>query len=155
MRRGAVERNSPTERVVLLVLRDDDNRDMYTEFLRYQGFSILGTADADAALRLAPHADVIVTGIHLGDDRDGAELITHLRRDDQTKNMPIIVLAASVFPEDRARVATAGCDTFLPMPCLPEELLGELRRLLLKRPRHPVKPKNASPALPRHRNRCA
>ena len=120
-------------RVVLLVQRHDDTREMYAEFLRYRGFSVLAATNADDAVRLAPQADVVLTGIRLTGHADGEELIARLRRESQTRSVLVLVLAAMAFPEDRARAEAAGCDAFLPLPCLPDDVLTEIRRLLLKR----------------------
>ncbi len=125
----------PDPRVVLLALHHDDSREMYAEFLRHVGYTVLPVADGDTALEHARRADVIVTSIRLRGAMDGATLIHRLRGDDHTKHTPIIVLAADVFAESRATVEAAGCDVFLAMPCGPDELLHEIRRLLLRRVR--------------------
>jgi len=124
-----------TGRVVLLVQPHDDTRQMYTEFLLHHGFSVFERTSADDALKLASLADVIVTGILLDGGVDGVELVTRVRDDDRTKRTPIIVLTACVTPVDRSRAEQAGCDVFLAKPCLPEELLREVRRMLLRQVR--------------------
>ena len=70
--------------VVLLVQADADSREMYAEFLRYQGFLPVPVSTARDALTVAPHADVIVTGLLLPVDMDGIELIVRLKRDERT-----------------------------------------------------------------------
>lgn len=119
------------QRVVLLVQHHDDSREMYAEFLAYRGFKVLSLADGDGAFDVASQADVIVTSIRLRGITDGITLIERLRDNPKTKQTPIIVLAASVFPDDRARAANAGCNAFLPMPRTPHDLLREVHRLLL------------------------
>jgi len=123
------------EPVVLLVQLPDDSRDMYVEFLQAQGHTVLACEDAEEALRLAPRADAIVTGILLAGSADGIELTTRLRADERTRHKPILVLTACVRPSDRERAEAAGCDVFLPKPCLPEDLLRHIRVLLLRRVR--------------------
>jgi two-component system, cell cycle response regulator DivK len=75
-------------------------------------------------------ADVIVTGIRLPGDIDGAGLIVRLRVDDGTKHKPIIVVTACAMDTDRKRAENAGCEVFLPKPCLPEDLFAHVTRLL-------------------------
>lgn len=117
--------------VVLLVQQSrDDGLDMYTEFLRYNGLAPIAVSSAKEARQLAPRADIIVTGIKLDDAVDGVELVSRLRHADATKRTPIVVLTACAEPGDRRRARHAGCDTFLPKPCLPNELLRQVRRLL-------------------------
>ena len=103
---------------------------MYAEFLRYHGLAVIPVADARDALMLAPQADIVVTGIILDDPMDGLELVSRLRHDDCTRSTPIVVLTACAWPKDRARAEGAGCDVFLPKPCLPNDLLGKVQQLL-------------------------
>ena len=117
--------------VVLLVQpSSDDSLDMYAEFLRYEGLAVIPVSAARDALMLAPQADIVVTGITLDDPMDGVELVSRLRHDDCTRSTPIIVLTACAWPKDRARAEGAGCDVFLPKPCLPNDLLGKVQQLL-------------------------
>lgn len=123
----------PTTRrpVVLLVQSScDDGLEMYTVFLRYHGLAVIPVSDARDALMLAPQADIVVAGMNLDDPMDGVELVSRLRHNDRTRSTPIIVLTACVLPKERARAEGAGCDVFLPKPCLPNDLLGEVRQLL-------------------------
>jgi CheY-like chemotaxis protein len=124
---------------------------MYTEFLLHHGFSVFERTSADDALKLASVADVIVTGILLNGGVDGVELVTRLRDDDRTKRTPIIVLTAWVTPVDRSRAEQDGCDVFLPKSCLPEQLLREVRRMLLRQVRGT--PARMSQRLHENRNR--
>lgn len=117
--------------VVLLVQQSrDDGLDMYAEYLRYHGLAAIAVSSARDAGQLASRADVIVTGIKLDDAVDGVELVSRLRHADATKRTPIVVLTACAEQSDRRRAQQAGCDTFLPKPCLPNELLRQVRRLL-------------------------
>ena len=123
--------STPRRPVVLLVQPSrDDGLEMYTEFLRYHGLTVIPVSDSRKALMLAPQADIVVTGMSLDDPTDGVELVSRLRHSDCTRSTPIIVLTASVWPKERARAEGAGCDVFLPKPCLPNDLLGEVQQLL-------------------------
>lgn len=82
---------------------------------------------------LAPAADIVITGITLDDPIDGVELVSRLRHDDRMRSTPIVVLTACALPKERARAESAGCDVFLVKPCLPDDLLSELRQLLTSR----------------------
>jgi CheY-like chemotaxis protein len=117
--------------VVLLVQPSrDDGLEMYTAFLRDHGLAVIPVSDTREALMLATQADIVVTGMNLDDPMSGVELVSHLRHNDCTRSTPIIVLTACAWPKDRARAEGAGCDVFLPKPCLPNDLLGEVRQLL-------------------------
>jgi two-component system, cell cycle response regulator DivK len=73
----------------------------------------------------------VITAILLPGEMDGIALVAALRADLRTREIPIIVLTACAWPTQRLRAHQAGCDVFLPKPCLPEELLAEVRRLLV------------------------
>jgi CheY-like chemotaxis protein len=72
-----------------------------------------------------------VTALLLPGGTDGIEFIARLRADDRTKSVPIIVLTANAWTKERERAEGVGCDAFLSKPCLPDELVRALRRLLV------------------------
>ena len=115
---------------ILLVEPPEDDRPMYAEFLRANGFNVTEVDSTDDGLSAAHGADVIVTGVRMPGSFDGIELVRRLRDDERTKSKPLIVLTACTFEPDQSRAFAAGCDVFLPKPCLPEVLLQEARRLL-------------------------
>jgi CheY-like chemotaxis protein len=116
----------PLRSIVLLVDSDADNREMYAECMRMWGFTVLTADTTDDGLRCASNADVIVTGIRVHGSFDGVDLVSRLRHADATKQKPVIVLSACAFEQDRQRVFAAGCDVFLPKPCLPEQLISAI-----------------------------
>jgi two-component system, cell cycle response regulator DivK len=118
---------SPRVPTVLLVESAQDDRGMYAEYLRALEFHPVEIGDTAAALALAETADIIVTGLSVPGPFDGAELVRRLRADKSTQDKPIIVLTARTFERDRQRAYAAGCDAFLPKPCLPETLVAEMR----------------------------
>ena len=123
---------STTRRPVVMLVQpsSDDSLEMYAGFLRYHGLAVIPVSDARNALKLAAQADIVVTGMNLDDSTDGVELVSRLRHDDCTRSMPIVVLTACAWPKDRGRAEGAGCDVFLPKPCLPNDLLGAVQQLL-------------------------
>jgi CheY-like chemotaxis protein len=115
---------------VLLVDGAADNRAMYAESLRAAGFRAIEIDNTADALALAVTADAIVTEIRVPGPFDGLELVRRLRADARTRSKPTIVLTACAFAEDRSRARAAGCDVFLPKPCVPAMLIRELVQLL-------------------------
>jgi two-component system cell cycle response regulator DivK len=61
---------------------------------------------------------------------DGVELVSRLRHGGRTSDLPIVVLTECGWMNERERAERAGCDAFLPKPCLPDELLRHVRQLL-------------------------
>jgi CheY-like chemotaxis protein len=113
--------------VVLLVESHDDSRDMYADYLRQCGFTVRTAGTTDEGLMRASDADVIVTEIRVHGSFDGVELVCRLRNAAKTRRTPIIVLTACAFAPDQQRALAAGCNVFLPKPCLPERLVSEIR----------------------------
>ncbi|MCU1382168.1 MAG: response regulator receiver [Acidobacteria bacterium] len=125
------------DRVVLLVEPHADTRAMYAEFFHHEGLPLTCVSDAAQALRVAPRAALIVTGLLLPGAVDGFALIARLRADAATARTPIIVVTACAWTSERVRAEQAGCDVFLAKPCLPDDLLAAVRRLLVpKRLQH-------------------
>jgi CheY-like chemotaxis protein len=116
--------------LALLVQPEHDDREMYAEFLDYEGLAAICVSSASQAMAVAPYADVIITGLRLPGEINGVDLIALLKRDSRTKNIPIVVLTACAWDTERENAEAAGCDVFLSKPCLPCELLRQLRRLL-------------------------
>jgi CheY-like chemotaxis protein len=103
---------------------------MCVEFLRHVGLMPVARSSASDALRFAPHADLIVTGVLLPAGVAGIEFLAHLKRRDRTKEIPVILLTACAWKAEHDRAVSAGCDRFLSKPCLPHVLAREIRRLL-------------------------
>lgn len=129
---------SSTRRPIVLLVQQsrDDGLEMYATFLRRFGLATITVSNAGDALTVASGADIVVTGINLDDQVDGIELVSCLRRDRRTRHTPIIVLSTCAWRSERERAADAGCDIFLPKPCLPTDLLREVRLMLRHRGGH-------------------
>jgi CheY-like chemotaxis protein len=118
--------------LVLLVEDDQSGREMYATALELGNFRVAqahnGLQALDKARELQP--DVIVTDLAIP-GIDGLELCRRLRRDERTKNIPIIgVTGYTRFVEDPDRATRAGCDRMLIKPCPPDDLQAEITRLL-------------------------
>jgi two-component system, OmpR family, phosphate regulon response regulator PhoB len=98
---------------VLLVEPPADDRAMYATYLSARGFNPVEVDDADEAFARAAQMDLIVTGSRLKGTADGLALIVGLRQHEPTRIVPIIVLTACAFDEDRTRAEAAGRDAFL------------------------------------------
>jgi DNA-binding response OmpR family regulator len=99
--------------------------------LRAAGFEVRAFSDSEqaarAALQLAP--SVIVTRIGQLHSFDFVELTRRLREQNATPRIPIVIMTTSIRREDRRAARQAGCNSYLQLPCLPDELVAEVRRL--------------------------
>jgi CheY-like chemotaxis protein len=58
---------------------------------------------------------------------DGYEVARLLKREEQTRNVPIVAITALARPSDRARAVEAGCDAYVDKPFDLETLEQKIR----------------------------
>jgi len=116
---------------VLLVEDYDDAREMYSEYLTFSGFDMVQAANGIEAIRQAvanqPH--IVVMDLSLP-EMDGWETTRRLKADERTAGIPILALTGHVLTDFSGRAKQAGFEGFLTKPCLPEDLVAEIRRIL-------------------------
>ena len=122
----------PEEKPLVLVVDDyQDAREMYAEYLSFSGFRVVeaatGTEAVEKALALRP--DVILMDLSLP-GMDGWAATRQLKSDDRTKRIPVVALTGHALSGASEGARLAGCDAFVTKPCLPDELVVEVRRML-------------------------
>jgi two-component system chemotaxis response regulator CheY len=75
----------------------------------------------------------VVTDVRLGGAENGLHLTRRLKQDERLRRVPVIILTGGVFTHDREAAARAGCDLFVPKPCLPEGLSKVVLGLIERR----------------------
>ena len=61
---------------------------------------------------------------------DGWEATRRLKADDRTRAIPVVALTGHALAGHSKGAREAGCDSFLAKPCLPDQLVAEIRRML-------------------------
>ena len=123
---------APSERSLILIVEDDeDSREVYRDILVENGFDVQTAASGMDGLRMtrALHPRVVLMDISLP-DMDGWAVTAQLKAAPATWNVPVIVITAYAFPEDRVRASRIGCAGFLTKPCEPSRVLAEVKRLV-------------------------
>jgi two-component system cell cycle response regulator DivK len=118
--------------VILVVDDERDNREAYAEYLRFHGYRTVEAATGEQALLEAArcHPDVVLLDMRLP-DLEGTDVTRRLRQLKTPKPRPIIIaLSACVFATDVNAAIESGCDSFLAKPCVPDDVIAEIRRLL-------------------------
>lgn len=137
----ATSRNSPEHlpivgyqgmRKTILVVDDDrTNRDVLRDALAPLGFAI---AEAEDGFRGLEQAHCHPPDLILLDFRmprlNGRDMVTRLRQDQRLKTIPIIVVSASTYDQDKQNFIESGCDDFLPKPINIDHLLRAIAHLL-------------------------
>ena len=116
-------------RLSVLVVDDvADTRDLYQRFFQFQGARVITAEDGVAALQAAlyEHPDAIVLDLAMP-GMTGWEVIESLKRNPRTRGIPIVVLSGQ---GARDSALKAGADSYREKPCLPDELLAEVLRVL-------------------------
>jgi len=119
--------------LVLLVEDFDDAREMYADYLEFNGLRVASAADAVRGLALA---DELQPSIILMDAAlpglSGWDAIAELKANPRTRHIPVIMLTGHVLGDARERAMAAGADGFLAKPCLPDELTRHIHQVLRK-----------------------
>jgi len=132
---------------ILLVDDDKDFVESIKTVLEHDDYEVIPAYDGEEGLeeakRTAP--DVIVLDIMMRTTGEGMYVAQHLRQDEATKNIPIIVVTSinavppySLWKDE----AWLPVDVFLEKPVLPGALLEEVRKILHK-PRTGTAPPNS------------
>ncbi|MCI5065101.1 ATP-binding protein [bacterium] len=76
--------------------------------------------------------DIVLTDLSMPGE-SGISLIAHIRAgEDNTKNVPILVLSACAFEADREAAMNAGANLFIAKPFRPSEVVDAVRELTLR-----------------------
>jgi two-component system, cell cycle response regulator DivK len=126
----------PEERNTVLIVEDDeDSRFVHRAILGKHGFDVAASGSGVEGLRMArelqPDAvllDVSIPGM------DGWSVTERLKANPDTSSIPVIIITAHAFPEDRRRAQSVGCDGFLTKPCEPRRVLEEVVRVVGSQP---------------------
>ena len=99
--------------------------------LEKEGFKVFSTGDGDEAVGLvkAHQPDTIVLDWMLP-GMSGVDICAELRRQEETKTVPIIMLSARGEESDRIRGLDAGADDYMVKPFSPSELIARIRAVL-------------------------
>lgn len=122
-----------TEQAPLILVVDDyeDAREMYAEYLRFCGFRVAEARNGNEALEqtFALEPDLILMDLSLP-GMDGWEATRQLKADERTRHIPVVALTGHALAGASEGAKKAGCDSFVTKPCLPDDLVVEVRRML-------------------------
>ena len=122
------DQNTP---LILVVDDYQDAREMYAEYLQFSGFRVAEARNGNEAVAQAfsLRPDLILMDLSLP-GMDGWEATRLLKADDRTKHIPVVALTGHALAGASEGAKRAGCDAFVTKPCLPDDLVIEVRRML-------------------------
>lgn len=123
--------SGPVQPLILVVDDYQDAREMYAEYLQFSGFRVIEARNGNEAVSQAfeQRPDLILMDLSLP-GMDGWEATRRLKADARTRHIPIVALTGHALAGASEGAVKAGCDSFVTKPCLPDELVVEVRRML-------------------------
>lgn len=116
----------------ILVVEDEHPiRDMIVFGLRRGGFAVREAADVGAArASIADQRPDLVLIDWMLPEMSGLELTRSLKRDKETRDIPIIMLTARADEQDKIMGLDSGADDYVTKPFSPRELLARINAVL-------------------------
>jgi CheY-like chemotaxis protein len=127
-----MEESKENKTKVLYVEHNDDNLYMLKTRLELLGdFEVLAAEDSDRGCKLAvtERPDVILMDLEMP-VTDRWESVRRLKKDLQTRDIPIIGMSAYALASEREKAIATGCDDFDAKPIEFESLVATIRRVL-------------------------
>ena len=119
------------QKIVLIVEDEDDIREMLATVLRHSGFEPIPAADAhEALLAIGDRRPDIVLLDWMLPGMNGIELARRLKRDEVTRDIPIIMLTARGEEADKVRGLESGADDYVTKPFSTRELTARIQAVL-------------------------
>jgi CheY-like chemotaxis protein len=118
--------------IILLVDDFEDALEMYAEYLTFKGYRVHKAGNGRAAIEAATADKPALIFMDLRMPlMTGAEALHRLRADPTLSDVPVIALTAHALEDERQKALLDGFDEVIPKPCLPDELVAAIERLLV------------------------
>ncbi|MFC1679256.1 response regulator transcription factor [Elusimicrobiota bacterium] len=116
---------------ILLIEDDIETAEIVVEALGSKGYEVKAVGSGDEGLRLADsfRPDLVITDIMM-EGTHGYQVIEELRRERDSKTLPIMVVSAKAFPPDVQVASELGADAFLAKPFELRKLMEKVAELL-------------------------
>jgi two-component system cell cycle response regulator DivK len=121
---------------VLIVEDNDKNMKLARDVLRVKGYRVVEAESAEAALACVAGEvpDLVLMDIHLP-GMNGIQALQRLRDIEATRAVPVIAFTASVMPQDKHEITSAGFDGFVAKPINLREFLETIAALVVRKQR--------------------
>jgi two-component system phosphate regulon response regulator PhoB len=120
-----------TGKHILIVEDEKPIREMIAFGLRRAGFDVLEAEDCKAArARIADRRPDLLLVDWMLPDMSGLELTRALKRDKETRDVPVIMLTARAEEQDKVSGLEGGADDYVTKPFSPRELVARIQAVL-------------------------
>ena len=116
---------------ILIVEDEKDIRDLIIYSLEGKGYQTISTDDGEKAIKMLKEnkPDLVILDWMLP-SVSGLEICRSIRRDINTKNIPIIMLTAKITDEDKVLGLDSGADDYITKPFSTAELSSRVKAIL-------------------------
>lgn len=122
-----------TEKKRILCIEDEpETTNLVKLILNREGYEVLGADGGEEGLRMVreEHPDLILLDLMMP-DMDGWQVYQHLKEDEDTRDIPVIVVTAKVQSIDKVLgLQVAKVDDYITKPFRPEELSERVKYVL-------------------------
>jgi chemosensory pili system protein ChpA (sensor histidine kinase/response regulator) len=121
----------PEEKLVVLVDDSISVRKFVGRMLEKAGYRVKLAADGLEALEIVTQTrcDLVVTDLEMP-RTNGYELLSHLRQDPQTRNIPVMVVTSRAGAKHRDRAMKEGAAAFLTKPVQEDQFIAAVGKLI-------------------------
>jgi chemosensory pili system protein ChpA (sensor histidine kinase/response regulator) len=121
----------PEEKLVVLVDDSISVRKFVGRMLEKAGYRVKLAADGLEALEIVTQTrcDLVVTDLEMP-RTNGYELLSHLRQDAQTRNIPVMVVTSRAGAKHRDRAMKEGAMAFLTKPVQEDQFIAAVAKLI-------------------------
>lgn len=123
---------------ILFVEDEREILNIYKDFLESNGYDFLSTANIEDALRVTEfeHPDVVLLDIIIPKPENtmaeqGWDYLKAVKKNSQTKNIPIVVFTNLDTPQDRDKSRKLGATAYIfKRDCTPREVMNEIADII-------------------------
>ena len=113
----------------VLIIEDNElNLKLFCDLLTIKGHKTIISKDGVNIVNIASKEtpNLILMDIQLNSGLSGLDLIKNLKKNNITKNIPIIAITAFAMKNDEERISSSGCDMYLSKPVLIEQFFQSI-----------------------------
>jgi len=103
---------------VFIVEDNELNLKLFCDLLAIKKHEVIVSKDGIGTLNIAlkERPDLILMDIQLNSGLSGIDLVHDLKKNKDTKHIPIIVITAFAMKKDEESISNSGCNMYLPKP---------------------------------------
>lgn len=123
--------NDQSFKSVLIIDDDLTLREMYEEYLKASGFTVISAQDGEEGLQKAKESKPTAILLDLMMPKmNGIEVLKHLKADDSTSGIPVIVFTALIQDLEKQESLAAGAsDYVVKTEVTPKSILDKIHQL--------------------------